>query len=198
MGANRRRRSLRVLIVCVAFMLPQFIGVMPALAASEWNLVASHCFPFKYSDDGTWIHACWLKHKLTNDGSGTKDYFQLTFYAGGGEWTGFSELHGMSLAVIPNATPSQAWVDWDPKVDWSGGSCSNYNVGISYGAASFSYNVERCPEQWDSTHYPTPGKHLVSWWNLGGTKQDRELGLGVIVKVNQGTTPGWTFGYGST
>jgi hypothetical protein len=192
------RRSLRVVIVCLAFFVPQVTSISPAAAASSWNLVDSHCFPFQYFSDGTYIHACWQLHKLTNDGSGTKDYFQLTYYATGGTFGDLgAKIHLMVLLAQPNASPAQQWVDWSPRSDWTGGSCVTYNAGISYAGASFSFFVDRCPELWDMTHFATPGKQQVAWSNPGGTTQDREVALGVVVKVNQGTTPGWAFGRGT-
>jgi hypothetical protein len=169
----------------------QLVFALPALAASSWNQVSAHCFPRKITG-GSYIDACRRMFKLTNDGDTAKDYFQLQFYATGGQWTGFDQLTALGLLVQPKTAPAQAWVDWSPRSDWSGGSCSTTNVGISYGA-SLSFSVQRCPETWDITKYATAGKFSEWWYDLGGTGQDREVAFSVVVKVNQGTTPSWNF-----
>ncbi len=173
------------------------VGMPSAFAASSWNLVTTKCFARKYTG-GTYIDACYQLHKLTNDGSTTRDYFQLTMYGTGKEWTGFSTLVGLEVAAVQKSgSPAQHWVDWTPKSDRSGGSCSEVNIGIAY-VASFSYSVQYCPDSWQFSKSPNPGppvNYANAWLTIPGTTANRSVGFGIVVWVAQGKTPAWTYDY---
>ena len=192
----RTRRRASVGLVVLALVAVQLFEAAPAWAESTWNLVATKCFARKvHAGDLTWIDACWQLHKLTHDGSARKDYFQLTYYGTGGPGP-LEDLNALGLRVTPNASPTQQWVDWNPKSDWSGGDCQTIDIGISY-VAFFTYTIHQCPDQWGITKGVAAGKFTEAWLNLNGTNENREVGFSIVVKVNQGQRPGWTFWRGS-
>ncbi len=195
--SSRSSLRLRAAMVIALVLVSLTVGMPSAFAASSWNLVTTKCFARKYTG-GTYIDACYQLHKLTNDGSTTRDYFQLTMYGTGKEWTGFSTLVGLEVAAVQKSgSPAQHWVDWTPKSDRSGGSCSEVNIGIAY-VASFSYSVQYCPDSWQFSKSPIRGHPSTTRTPGSPSLARRQIGLwgsGMSSGCGWGRVPAWTYDY---
>ena len=89
---------------------------------------------------------CYYKYKLANDGSSSYDWYALQRYG-----TAHATRRGCStsgqIRAYRSGGSSQSWADWNPRVNWYGGSCSTTSIGISTPVGGISKSFERCPDQ---------------------------------------------------
>jgi hypothetical protein len=180
-----------------AFVDPK-AGQVVAAAASAWTLVSSFCWNRTWYDGGAvWMDTCYHKHKLTNDGSGTVDYFEMHMFATGASKVGLKEkLKSMSIeAWRASGSPAQTWFDWSPRSD-SNRNCQSITVGVTQ-PIPMAYSHQQCDE-WDITKFADAG-HFRNTWKapllLEPYASEREVAFSVAVKVAQGQTAQWVFSW---
>ena len=167
------------------------VGELAVTAAPSWKWVGNHCFS-QTSDVFAVLDHCYTKYKLANDGSSTSDWYALHR---------FGTAHNNSPWVLDQARirayryggSSQAWADWSPKSNWSGGSCSTTSVGITTPVGGLSYSFDRCPEKITFTKSAngTQPDYTQTWFGMG-TRGNREVRFEIAVRVAQNGTATWT------
>jgi hypothetical protein len=127
-------------------------------------------------------------YRLSNDGSGSYDWFALNHYATAAN----NEPWALSWARIRayrSGSSVQTWADWAPKSDWSGGSCSTTTVGVALPVGGIGVSFDRCPQ---SITFSRSGNgqspDYTQTWVGPGTHGNRELNFEIAVRVTQG---GW-------
>lgn len=158
-----------------------------ALAAPTWTFVKNHCFT-QISDTWSVLDHCYYKFKLANDGSSSYDWYALQRYGTAhrnSPWV----LDRARIRAYRSGGSSQSWADWNPRVDWYGGSCSTTSIGISTPVGGISKSFERCPDQvtFSKSANGTQPDYTQTWFGLG-TRGNRELNFEIAVRVAQGGT----------
>jgi hypothetical protein len=158
-----------------------------ALAAPTWTFVTNRCFS-QISDTWAVLDHCYYKYKLANDGSSSYDWYALQRYGTArrnSPWV----LDRARLRAYRSGGSSQSWADWNPRVDWYGGSCSTTTIGISTPVGGISKSFERCPDQvtFSKSANGTQPDYTQTWFGLG-TRGNRELNFEIAVRVAQGGT----------
>ena len=158
-----------------------------ALAAPAWTFVKNNCFS-QISDTWSVLDHCYYKFKLANDGSSSYDWYALQRYGTAhrnSPWV----LDLARIRAYRSGGSSQAWADWNPRVDWYGGSCSTTSIGISTPVGGISKSFERCPDQvtFSKSANGTQPDYTQTWFGLG-TRGNRELNFEIAVRVAQGGT----------
>ena len=160
------------------------------LAAAYWSRVGAECFARIY-DLSVWIDHCYHMYKEINDGSSNYDYYALKRFATMGRDDSLLKLSEGRIRATRSGGASQSWIDWDPRSDWSGGSCGTVEIGVTSPIGGITVPFERCPNEWDMWKSPNgeqPDFH-VTW--RGNTGQDRELAFEIAVRVASGGSPRW-------
>ena len=162
-------------------------GEVAALAAPTWTFVKNHCFS-QISDTWAVLDHCYYKFKLANDGSSSYDWYALQRYGTAhrnSPWV----LDLARIRAYRSGGSSQSWADWNPRVDWYGGSCSTTSIGISTPVGGISKSFERCPDQvtFSKSANGTQPDYTQTWFGLG-TRGNRELNFEIAVRVAQGGT----------
>ena len=158
-----------------------------ALAAPTWTFVKNHCFS-QISDTWSVLDHCYYKFKLANDGSSSYDWYALQRYGTAhrnSPWV----LDLARIRAYRSGGSSQAWADWNPRVDWYGGSCSTTSIGISTPVGGISKSFERCPDQvtFSKSANGSQPDYTQTWFGLG-TRGNREVSFEIAVRVAQGGT----------
>jgi hypothetical protein len=164
-------------------------------AAPYWTLYGNACFS-RIQNSGGYIDSCYKINRLVNDGSTTKDYYQLEHYATAGS-KGIDTIHNAWLSSTKGSSSSaMSWVDWAPKGDTTG-ACANQTLSVSVAGVGISSSYTRC-EKWDITKYAEAGK-FKNLWDCNctlGIKGDREVAYMSVVSVAQGGKATWTLSAG--
>ena len=160
-------------------------------AAASWKWVGNNCFS-QTSDTFAVLDHCYTKYKLSNDGSSTSDWYALHRFGTAhpnSPWV----LDQARIRAYRNGGSSQAWADWSPKSNWSGGSCSTTSVGITTPVGGLSYSFDRCPEKitFSKSANGTQPDYTQTWFGMG-TRGNREVRFEISVRVTQGGTATWS------
>lgn len=118
------------------------------LAAAYWSRVGAECFARIY-DLSVWIDHCYHMYKEINDGSSNYDYYALKRFATMGRDNSLLKLSEGRIRATRSGGASQSWIDWDPRSDWSGGSCGTVEIGVTSPIGGITVPFERCPNEWD-------------------------------------------------
>ena len=165
------------------------VSSRPSFAAN-WSLITAHCYAHIYADWGGEMATCYKIWKMSNDGSGTWDYWGFETY---GTAHSDKSLDYAWIRTDESATgDTQYWVDWDPGSDTSGNCNASYTVTVG-GMPSVSHTFVRC-ESWDITKY-SDAAHFKSEYEGNAFNADREVGHIVETKVSDGDSPVWTIAY---
>ena len=160
-------------------------------AGPTWSFVGNHCFT-QISDTWATLDHCYYKYKLANDGSGTYDWYALNRFgtaSNNSPWV----LDEAKIRAYRYSGSSQTWADWTPRSNWSAGSCSTVNIGISTPVGGLSKSFERCPEKVTFTKSANGSQpDYTQTWFGRRTRGNRELNFEIAVRVKQGGTATWT------
>jgi hypothetical protein len=160
-------------------------------AAPTWSFVGNHCFT-QISDTWATLDHCYYKYKLANDGSGSYDWYALHRYgtaSNNSPWV----LDEARIRAYRYAGSSQTWADWTPRSNWSAGSCSTVNIGVTTPVGGLSKSFERCPEKVTFTKSANGSQpDYTQTWSGRRTRGNRELNFEIAVRVKQGGTATWT------
>jgi hypothetical protein len=166
-------------------------GELALAAAPTWSLLGNHCFT-QISDTWATLDHCYYKYKLANDGSGSYDWFALHRFgtaSNNSPWV----LDQAKIRAYRYSGSSQAWADWTPRTNWSGGSCSSVSIGISTPVGGLSKSFERCPEKVTFTKSANGTQpDYTQTWTGRRTRGNRELSFEIAVRVKQNGTATWT------
>ena len=162
-----------------------------AAAAPSWTFVGNHCYT-QTSDTFAVLDHCYTKYKLANDGSSRYDWYALHRFGtarNNSPWV----LDQARIRAYRHGGSSQAWADWSPKSNWSGGSCSTVSIGISTPVGGISQSFDRCPERITFTKSANGSQpdYTQTWFGMG-TRGNREVRFEISVRVTQGGTATWT------
>ena len=158
-----------------------------ALAGPAWSVVGNNCFS-QIGDTWSVLDHCYYKFKLANDGSSSYDWYALQRYGTAhrnSPWV----LDLARIRAYRSGGSSQSWADWNPRVDWYGGSCSTTSIGISTPVGGISKSFERCPDQvtFSKSANGTQPDYTQTWFGMG-TRGNREVNFEIAVRVTQGGT----------
>jgi hypothetical protein len=165
-------------------------GQVAALAAPTWQFVSNRCFSV-ISDTWSVLDHCYYKYKLANDGNSSYDWYALNrFGTAHNNWPWVLDL--ARIRAYRSGGSSQAWADWSPRGNWSGGGCSTTTIGITSPVGGLSKSFERCPEQvtFVKSANGTQPDYTQTWFGLG-TRGNREVNFEIAVRVTQGGTATW-------
>jgi hypothetical protein len=160
-------------------------------AGPTWSFVGNHCFT-QISDTWATLDHCYYKYKLANDGSSTYDWYALNRFgtaSNNSPWV----LDEAKIRAYRYSGSSQTWADWTPRSNWSAGSCSTVNIGISTPVGGLSKSFERCPEKVTFTKSANGSQpDYTQTWFGRRTRGNRELNFELAVRIKQGGTATWT------
>jgi hypothetical protein len=160
-------------------------------AGPTWSFVGNHCFT-QISDTWATLDHCYYKYKLANDGSGTYDWYALNRFgtaSNNSPWV----LDEAKIRAYRYSGSSQTWADWTPRSNWSAGSCSTVNIGVTTPVGGLSRSFERCPERVTFTKSANGSQpDYTQTWSGRRTRGNRELNFEIAVRVKQGGTATWT------
>jgi len=160
-------------------------------AGPTWSFVGNHCFT-QISDTWATLDHCYYKYKLANDGSSTYDWYALNRFgtaSNNSPWV----LDEAKIRAYRYSGSSQTWADWTPRSNWSAGSCSTVNIGISTPVGGLSKSFERCPEKVTFTKSANGSQpDYTQTWFGRRTRGNRELNFEIAVRIKQGGTATWT------
>jgi hypothetical protein len=160
-------------------------------AGPTWSFVSNHCFT-QISDTWATLDHCYYKYKLANDGSSTYDWYALNRFgtaSNNSPWV----LDEAKIRAYRYSGSSQTWADWTPRSNWSAGSCSTVNIGISTPVGGLSKSFERCPEKVTFTKSANGSQpDYTQTWFGRRTRGNRELNFEIAVRIKHGGTATWT------
>jgi hypothetical protein len=158
---------------------------LAAVAAPSWSVIGNNCFR-QISDTWAVLDHCYYKYKLANDGNSSYDWYALRRFGtarNNSPWV----LDEAKIRAYRSGGSSQAWADWAPRSNWSGGSCSTASLSISSPVGGLSASFERCPERvsFSKSANGSQPDYTQTWFGLG-TRDNRELEFEIAVRVVQG------------
>lgn len=168
-------------------------------ASAYWAWRKGGCFARVQNSEG-YSDSCYRINSLYNDGDGARDYWQLEQWSTAGAKL-FRKLYESWVEGRRTAgTATQAWIDWSPRGDVSGG-CTSLSLLVKAQGIPISGSAAMC-EHWDITKYEEAGRFRTRWhcgciYPLGQPyPEDREAAYMIAVSVAQGRSPVWTLSLG--